>query len=147
MSAQPQEPSPYFEMPPATGTNDTGSPISGEGIANSEKTPNTASIEQELVSQATQAQMPQQLVQQGLVQDDPSTQSGQPAQQLADDNSAFPQIADDDDLIEKEWVIAAKEIVARTAHDPHLQNREISKMKADYMKKRYNKDIKLVEDI
>jgi len=146
MTTQPQEPSPYFEVPPAAGTSNTGSTISGGGIANPDKTPNTALIEQELVSQATSAQMPQQLAKQGSVQDDSNSQLGQPAQQLADDNSAFPQIADDDDLIEKEWVVTAKEIVARTAHDPHLQNREISKMKADYMKKRYNKNIKLVED-
>jgi general stress protein 26 len=54
-----------------------------------------------------------------------------------------PQIADDADLIEKEWVEKAKEIVEQTKHDPYLQNKEITKVKADYMKKRYNKDIKL----
>lgn len=60
--------------------------------------------------------------------------------------AAGPPIADDADLIEKEWVAIAKDIVAKTAHDPHLQNKEINKFKADYMKKRYNKDIKLSED-
>jgi hypothetical protein len=54
--------------------------------------------------------------------------------------------AQDSDLIEKEWVEKAKEIVERTRHDPFLQNREITKMKADYMKKRYNKDIRIPED-
>ncbi len=54
--------------------------------------------------------------------------------------------AEDADLIEKEWVEKAKEIVERTRHDPYLQNREITKMKADYMKKRYNKDIKVPEN-
>jgi hypothetical protein len=53
-----------------------------------------------------------------------------------------PAIADDTDLIEKEWVEKAKEIIAHTKSDPHLQNQEITKIKADYMKKRYNKDIK-----
>ena len=56
-----------------------------------------------------------------------------------------PQIADDSDLIEKEWVDKAKQIVDRTRHDPHQQNREMNMMKADYLKKRYNKDIKLSE--
>lgn len=56
-----------------------------------------------------------------------------------------PQIADDGDLIEKEWVDRAKRIVEHTKHDPHLQNKEMNTMKADYLKKRYNKDIKLSE--
>lgn len=57
--------------------------------------------------------------------------------------AAMPQIADDTDLIEKEWVDKAKEIVEQTAHDPYLQNQEINKVKVEYLKKRYNKDIKL----
>jgi len=55
-------------------------------------------------------------------------------------------IADDTDLIEKEWVNKAKAIVERTKADPHTQNKEMTKIKADYLKKRYNKDIKLPED-
>jgi hypothetical protein len=54
--------------------------------------------------------------------------------------------AEDAELIEKAWVDKAKEIVERTRHDPYIQNREITKMKADYMKKRYNKDIRIPED-
>lgn len=66
----------------------------------------------------------------------------------SDDNQATttPMAADDNDLIEKEWVLKAKQIVAATKDDPHKQNREISRFKADYLKKRYNKDIK-VEDL
>ncbi len=52
-------------------------------------------------------------------------------------------IADDADLIEKEWVMKAKAIVMQTKNDPHLQNIKINDMKADYLKKRYNKDIKV----
>jgi Txe/YoeB family toxin of Txe-Axe toxin-antitoxin module len=54
---------------------------------------------------------------------------------------ATPEEAADSDLIEKEWVIKAKQIVEHTAEDPFQQQQELSKMKADYMKKRYNKDI------
>ncbi len=54
-------------------------------------------------------------------------------------------IADDSDLIEKEWVLRAKSIVAQTKDDPNLQNKEVNKIKADYMKKRYNKDLKVSE--
>lgn len=58
---------------------------------------------------------------------------------------ASPMIADDNDLIEKEWVLKAKQIVASTKDDPYTQNKEMSKFKADYLKKRYNKDIKVEE--
>lgn len=61
------------------------------------------------------------------------------------DNS-HPAVADDNDLIEKEWVDKAKEIVARTTQDPYKQNQEITNMKVGYLKKRYNKDIKISKD-
>ena len=75
----------------------------------------------------------------------PSTQPMQASAPAAPPISAHL-TAEDADLIEKEWVEKAKEIVERTRHDPYLQNREITKMKADYMKKRYNKDIKVPEN-
>lgn len=55
----------------------------------------------------------------------------------------IPAEAEDSDLIEKEWVERAKQIVAHTRHDPHEQQKALSLMKADYMKKRYNRDIKV----
>lgn len=76
----------------------------------------------------------------------PATAAMMPAAQGLPAATGLPQIADDTDLIEKEWVIKAKEIIARTRQDPHRQNKEVEQMKADYMKKRYNKDIKLTED-
>ncbi len=54
-----------------------------------------------------------------------------------------PQIADDIDVIEKEWVQKAKKIVDETREDPKRQKDMLSEFKADYMKKRYNKDIKI----
>lgn len=74
----------------------------------------------------------------------PQAQIGMPQPQGA--APGMPVIADDTDLIEKEWVEKAKEIVARTRQDPYEQNKEVERMKADYMKKRYNKDIKITED-
>ena len=58
-------------------------------------------------------------------------------------NSSAPAVADDLDLIEKEWVEKAKAIVFQTRHDPHAQNQEMNRFKADYMQKRYKKDIKI----
>ncbi len=58
---------------------------------------------------------------------------------------AAPATAEDADLIEKEWVLRAKALVAKTKDDPHLQNKELNLYKADYIKKRYNKDVKVSE--
>ncbi|HSX53185.1 MAG TPA: hypothetical protein VLF90_02330 [Patescibacteria group bacterium] len=68
-----------------------------------------------------------------------------PAQDLATSANS-PASADDTDLIEQEWVHKAKAIVDRTREDPHLQNKEINKFKADYIKKRYNREIKVTEE-
>jgi hypothetical protein len=54
-------------------------------------------------------------------------------------------MADDADLIEKEWVARAKSVVEQTKADPFVQNKELNKVKADYIKKRYNRDIKVSE--
>ena len=51
--------------------------------------------------------------------------------------------AQDVDLIEKEWVERAKNIVAKTQDDPYKQKDEMSKIKVDYIKKRFDKTIPL----
>jgi hypothetical protein len=61
-------------------------------------------------------------------------------------NVPVPDEAADSDLIEKEWVERAKQIVEHTKDDPHEQQRAVSQMRADYLKKRYNKDINAVSD-
>lgn len=78
--------------------------------------------------------------QQGGLQHDDTQQTVPNSRALV----AVPDSAGDSDLIEKEWVIKAKQIVEHTAEDPFLQQQELSKIKADYMKKRYNKDIGMV---
>ncbi len=57
-----------------------------------------------------------------------------------------PPVADDIELIEKAWVRKAKEIVNQTTGDPYNQNKQINKVKAEYIKKRYDKDIKVSEE-
>jgi hypothetical protein len=88
------------------------------------------------ISQAPPAPLPPLPIQ-------PPTATSSPVPQSA---AGMPTIADDTDLIEKEWVVKAKEIVERTKHDPYQQNKEVERVKADYLKKRYNKDIKVTED-
>jgi hypothetical protein len=68
----------------------------------------------------------------------------------ADDTSAIDnfdphQLAKDSDHIETEWVDKAKAVVARTQDDPYLQKTEMSKIKAEYIQKRFNKQIKTDE--
>lgn len=60
-------------------------------------------------------------------------------------SSSTPAVADDADLIEKEWVVKARQIVDQTKNDPYIQNQQMNQMKADYIKKRYNKDLKVEE--
>jgi hypothetical protein len=56
-----------------------------------------------------------------------------------------PVVANDDDLIEREWVDKAKRIVAETRNDPHLQDKEVNKLQADYLKKRFGRELGAAE--
>lgn len=58
-----------------------------------------------------------------------------------DDSSIGPTIANDDDLIEKEWVDKAKKIISETQNDPYLREKEINKLQIDYLRKRYGKEL------
>lgn len=57
-----------------------------------------------------------------------------------------PAVAADDDLIEKEWVEKAKQVVAETRSDPYAQDVAVGKLQADYLKKRYGKVISLPKE-
>lgn len=56
-----------------------------------------------------------------------------------------PVIADDVDVMEKEWVNKAKAIVERTRDDPRLQKDELAKFKAEYIQNRFHKEVKQSE--
>lgn len=61
--------------------------------------------------------------------------------------TSFPlPAADDNDDLDQEWINKAKAIVERTKNDPFVESREISKAKADYLRTRYNKHIKVAEE-
>lgn len=53
-----------------------------------------------------------------------------------------PMIAEDVDVIEKEWVDKAEAEVRRTADDPHAQEEAIETLQVEYMRKRYGKEIR-----
>ncbi len=76
----------------------------------------------------------------------PQHKDGQPPADDVDDSMArslMSAIVDDGDAIEKDWVDKARQIVAANRNDPHRQSEEMMIFRADYMKKRYGKDIKL----
>lgn len=56
-------------------------------------------------------------------------------------SDATPVVAADDDLIEKEWVDKAKAIIVKTKDDPYQRELQVGKLQADYLKKRYGKDL------
>ena len=57
----------------------------------------------------------------------------------------IPAIAEDVDLIEKEWVNKAKNIVEQTRNNPTEQSKKLGEFKASYVKARYGKDLKVTE--
>lgn len=65
---------------------------------------------------------------------------------VSDDNNTTasdgsPLVANDDDLIEKEWVDKAKRIISDTRDDPYRREEEISRLQVDYLRKRYGKEL------
>lgn len=111
--------------------------------SNPENNPNVSGeVNPEIMPQAL-AKQPAQQIQ--AVQDPQTTAATPDPAQSTDastDQSGNPLIADDVDVIEKEWVDRAKEVVNKTKEDPRQQEKEVSKLQADYLAKRYNKNIK-----
>lgn len=70
-----------------------------------------------------------------------------PPPTVSDDTQAsvssddMPMVANDDDLIEKEWVDKAKKIIVQTKDDPYLREQEVGKLQADYLRKRYGREL------
>ncbi|HEV2412894.1 MAG TPA: hypothetical protein VGS28_03785 [Candidatus Saccharimonadales bacterium] len=60
-----------------------------------------------------------------------------------DDTSQNPTVANDVDVIEKEWVERAKAIVEKTRSDPYMQEQKVAEMQSDYLRKRYGKELKV----
>lgn len=77
-----------------------------------------------------QQQIPQALL--------PDNDAQQPVQASAQSDADI-----DDKAIEEEWVSKAKAIVAQTQSDPYREVYELSKLKADYLSSRHNKQIKV----
>lgn len=52
-----------------------------------------------------------------------------------------PLVAADVDVIEKEWVDKAKDIILKTKDDPSARTAMVNELQKDYLKKRYGKEL------
>lgn len=110
-----------------------------DGARAVEQKPQAARDGSSIMSAAAVNDAQQQL--QGVPQGQQTSSSGD-----NDDDIDVPEVAEDVDLIEKEWVQKAKDIVNMTYGDPYTQNKKISKMKVEYIKKRYDREIKMRDE-
>lgn len=78
------------------------------------------------------------------------TPTNQPSNRPADDdNSTDDKTSSQDlkksDVIERHWVDLVKEVITRTKDNPFAQKKQMSLVKADYLKTEFNKLIKTEE--
>lgn len=60
--------------------------------------------------------------------------------------SQNPVSASDDDTIEKEWVVRAKQVIAQTKDNPYAREKAIGELQRDYLMKRYGRQIGATND-
>lgn len=87
-----------------------------------------------VLTQATAVPIVPQLPVPPLMQDNQVT---------SDPRSQNPLVADDVDVIEKQWVDRAKKIIQETKDDPYQKEQEVSRLQADYLQKRFGVQVKL----
>ncbi len=129
------QPQPTFELPKSPGNIESAPDQAPEQLPNPElPSPSAPAPAQVATADPAAIAVPAQPI-------NPVADNSQPVQPKT---SGLP--AEDADLIEKQWVTKAKQIVEQTKNDPFVQNQEISKVKAEYISKRFNKQIKLPEE-
>lgn len=124
---------PAMPLPPASSLQSSQPSMTSDLQSGNSQVPQTVAQQAEAASDASL--LPPTVPVYPMNSEDEGT-SSQPAEQPSFETAA------DGDVIEKEWVEKAKKLVATTRTDPYQQVREINQLKAEYLKKRYNKDIK-----
>ncbi|HVS79249.1 MAG TPA: hypothetical protein VHD84_03115 [Candidatus Saccharimonadales bacterium] len=128
-----------FELPPQ------GPPTPESGERRQEQAAEAPPARQEQAGkQAPQPALP------AIPQDIPAVDQPVIAAPPQDDTAAITtpdphQSAKDSDRIEPAWVHKAKAVIAKTQDDPYTQKNEMSRIKAEYIQKRFNKNIKTDE--
>ena len=110
------------------------------------RTPEAAPVVAENAPQAPQAAPPLPPMAQAPVAAQPQAVVGMPPAAPAQAASTSVPADDDSDALDEEWVNKAKAIVEQTKADPYVESKELGKAKADYLRIRYNKQIKVAED-
>lgn len=64
-----------------------------------------------------------------------------PAVPAATATLPVPQVADDTDIIEPEWVNAVRNVINAYRGDPYNLNTAVAMLRREYLSKRYGKDI------
>lgn len=105
-------------------------------------TPGAGSVAAEKAPMLPPAELPLTPMAQAIVSADPQAGVGVPQSTTA----ATAAADDSSDALDEEWVNKAKAIVEQTKADPHIESKELSKAKAEYLRIRYNKQIKVAED-
>lgn len=120
-----------IEVAPSAPSNQESSSVSVE--KNLPSSPENRPQQQSLAVSSQVANdiaLPAQSVATGMTSDDTIT-----------DKSGLSSQANDTDRIEKEWVDKAKTVISSTKDDPFEQKSAMSRVKADYIQKRFNKTI------
>ena len=137
MSAENAEQAPNFELPKLAPEQAPTEERRQEGIerggASREAAPKAPA--------AAQPQMPAPAI--PATQPPATTPPASAAHSTSTDDNTSGLAAKDADLIEKEWVDKSKKIVSATREDPYKQKNEMSRVKADYVQKRFNKTLKV----
>lgn len=78
----------------------------------------------------------------------PVGQQADPSQPQPTDDGAPPSASEGTALtdLDKEWVDMARRVIDQTKTDPHTQSIELAKVRAEYMRIRFDKHIKVSED-
>lgn len=124
--------------------NSYETPTFGIDGGNLEKQNTSREVMNAASAEAVANAVPQIVLPQPIPIVQPTVDPGAAQSATSDDTVAL--IANDDDLIEKEWVDKAKKIIAETKDDPYRREVEIGKLQIEYIRKRYGREIGKVED-
>jgi hypothetical protein len=128
--------SPSFEIPPAP---------SPEGEAQHEHAVEAPAAQPETVGKQAPKPVPLPPVPDDVPAVDQPVIAAPPADATVPMATSSHAPASDTDRIEPVWVNRIRDTVARTHDDPYIQSSEMSKIKAEYNLKRFNKQIKTDE--
>lgn len=131
---EPTSPQPEHAPGPVNPAEGLPTPDSGEAVASPPASPSQTPV-------ATPTSAPEP-----AVSLDPASGPVVASPAAVSPAGSTPTVAADVDVIEKEWVDKADEIIKKTAGDPHAEEEAVEALQVDYLKKRYGKDVAASQD-